>query len=102
MKNVKTGKIVPIKNGLMRIVAGFLALFLMWVLSFFVVTDILNAAGGDLDLSFGTGGKVITDFSADDDKGQAIAVQSDGKIIVAGITSVGSNFDFALARYNTD
>ncbi|MFF1594116.1 calcium-binding protein [Streptomyces sp. NPDC058286] len=60
------------------------------------------AAPGDLDPSFGTGGKVTTDFGGFDGA-QAMAVQADGKIIAAGDTvPSGSTFHFALARYNTD
>lgn len=32
----------------------------------------------------------------------AVAIQSDGKIVAAESTSNGSNYVFALARYNTD
>jgi len=56
-----------------------------------------QAAGGDLDSTFGTGGKVTTDLS-DTDYGNATAVQPDGKIIVVGEASN----DFGLARYNSD
>jgi len=52
---------------------------------------------GSLDLTFGTGGKVTTDFGGND-SGNAVVLQKDGKIVVAG-TSGG---DFAIARYNTD
>ena len=41
---------------------------------------------GDLDTSFGTGGKVTTAIESRDDYGQSVVVQSDGKIIVAGYT----------------
>src|SRR5215469_6195534 len=62
-----------------------------------------QSAAGDLDLSFGNGGKVITDFSANDDRATCIAIQSDGKIVVGGTsTDQAGNSDFALARYNTD
>src|SRR5579885_1516748 len=40
-------------------------------------------ADGSLDLSFGSGGRVVTDFGGDDEA-FAVAVQSDGKIVVAG------------------
>jgi uncharacterized delta-60 repeat protein len=61
----------------------------------------VNAADGDLDLSFGTLGKVSTDFSGGMDLLGAVALQSDGKIVVAGTAqSVGR--DFALARYNSN
>ena len=53
-----------------------------------------------MDLSiptFGSAGKVTTDFSGSFDEANAVAIQSDGKIIVAG----ESFADFALARYDT-
>ena len=54
---------------------------------------------GTLDTSFGSGGVVTTSFTAGNDVGQGVALQSDGKIIVAGYNS---NYDFAVARYNVD
>lgn len=57
---------------------------------------------GSLDTTFGDDGIVTTDFSGDTDVGQAIYIQPDGKIIVVGKTWGGSNYDFALARYNQD
>jgi uncharacterized delta-60 repeat protein len=62
-----------------------------------------RAAAGDLDLSFGSGGSVLTDFGkASGDGGRAVAIESDGKIVAAGFSQVGANGDpdFALARYN--
>src|SRR5712691_1227384 len=59
-------------------------------------------ADGSLDTSFGTGGKVTTAIGTSTDEAYAIALQSDGKIVVGGRATIGSNFDFALARYNTD
>ena len=59
-------------------------------------------ANGNPDLTFGTGGKVITDFGAQDEA-TSVAIQSDGKIVVAGVT--GSSVvvaDFAVARYLSD
>lgn len=59
-------------------------------------------SNGSLDSTFGTDGKVTTDFGGAD-KGNAIAIQSDGKILIAGSTdSVGGGYDFALARYLRD
>ncbi len=52
---------------------------------------------GSLDATFGTGGKVTTIFTGSDE-GNAIVLQKDGKIVMAGTTST----DFAIARYNTD
>ena len=58
---------------------------------------------GSLDASFGSGGKVSTDFGANFEPGNGVTIQADGKIVVAGFTVAGpSNADFALARYNSD
>jgi uncharacterized delta-60 repeat protein len=51
---------------------------------------------GDPDTTFGTQGRVVTDFGGDD-RAEAVALQSDGRIVVAG----RSDGDFALARYTT-
>jgi uncharacterized delta-60 repeat protein len=55
---------------------------------------------GSLDTSFNGTGKVTTPFALYDDKANAVALQPDGKIVVAGHSHNGSNYDFALARYN--
>ena len=58
---------------------------------------------GALDTTFGVGGKVSTDFRGSTDQGEAMAIQPDGNVIMAGGSStVGSNgaTDFALARYH--
>jgi uncharacterized delta-60 repeat protein len=61
-----------------------------------------DAAGG-LDPTFGTGGKVVTDFGGAVDKAWAVLVQPDGRIVAAGhagrSTTGGLDNDFALARY---
>lgn len=63
----------------------------------------VKAADGNLDSTFGIGGKVITDFFGAGDIGNDVAVQPDGKIIVPGRVVTGSGFsDFGLARYNSD
>lgn len=56
---------------------------------------------GSLDLSFDTDGKVTTAVGLDD-YGFAVDLQPDGKIVVAGTSFSGTNYDFALARYNSD
>ncbi len=63
------------------------------------------AAPGDLDTSFGLGGRVLTDFDRSTDIANAVAVQPDGKLVVGGTTYIDNDFsgeDFALARYNPD
>jgi uncharacterized delta-60 repeat protein len=57
---------------------------------------------GSLDTSFGPNGKVTTDFSGLADRVFAMAIRPDGKILVAGLTDTGVDFDFALARYNSN
>src|SRR5438093_1292576 len=61
---------------------------------------------GTLDTGFGNGGQVTTDFSGSFDEAEAIALQLDGRVVLAGRTrtqtSTSSNDDFALSRYNTD
>jgi uncharacterized delta-60 repeat protein len=58
-----------------------------------------RAGGGDLDPTFGTNGKVVTNFTGREDVGYPMALQADGKIVVAGTAGFAR---FALARYNTD
>jgi hypothetical protein len=41
-------------------------------------------AAGDLDPSFGAGGKVTTDFAGFFDEAHGAVVQPDGKIVAAG------------------
>jgi uncharacterized delta-60 repeat protein len=60
---------------------------------------------GSLDPSFGGDGTVTTDFTKKTDGAFAVAVQSNGKIVAAGLAGSGpSDYDteFALARYRID
>jgi uncharacterized delta-60 repeat protein len=57
---------------------------------------------GDLDPTFGTGGKVRTSIGPSGDSAYAVAIQTDGKIVAAGFSLNGPNFYFALARYDAD
>lgn len=58
---------------------------------------------GNLDTTFGSGGKVLTGFGAFSfEQISALALQPDGKIVAAGESTVGGSFDFALARYHSD
>lgn len=67
------------------------------------LTDRIAPAAGALDLSFG-GTNVFTAAvgSANRDTATGVAVQPDGKLVVAGYAYNGANFDFALARFNPD
>jgi len=63
-----------------------------------------SAAGG-LDTTFGTSGIVITDIGMSNNFANAVAVQSDDKIVVAGHANVNINAgtsDISLVRYNAD
>ncbi len=53
---------------------------------------------GQLDPAFGTGGRVTTDVSFHD-QGSAVAIQPDGKIVVAGDTDDFSTIQFLVTRY---
>ena len=55
---------------------------------------------GTLDTTFGTGGKVTTDFGGVSANAYSIAIQADGKIVLAGDAYIDPDFDIALARYN--
>ncbi|MDP6480553.1 MAG: delta-60 repeat domain-containing protein, partial [Acidimicrobiales bacterium] len=58
------------------------------------------AAPGDLDTSFSADGMVTTDIGSAD-SGRAVAVQSDGKIVVVGYVLGGGTYDFAVLRYTS-
>jgi uncharacterized delta-60 repeat protein len=60
-------------------------------------------ANGTLDTTgFGTGGVVITPVGTGNDRANAAAIQSDGKILLAGHCVNGANLDFCAIRYNTN
>src|SRR4030095_6308656 len=57
---------------------------------------------GSLDLSFGTGGKVITNFGNISAQAYSLALQPDGKIVLAGYANFNGRPSFPLARYKRD
>lgn len=59
-------------------------------------------ANGSLDKSFGETGKVLLTVSSTVDRGSAIALQPDGKIIVVGQVFGSADFDFGVVRLNAD
>jgi uncharacterized delta-60 repeat protein len=65
-------------------------------------------ADGSLDTSFGTGGYTATGFPKGPAHAQAVAIQSDGKILAAGyeyyatVKGALSTYNFAMARYNAN
>src|SRR5262245_28701945 len=57
---------------------------------------------GSLDVGFGGNGTQTLNFEADD-RANAVAVQADGKIVVAGSSDGGGGVgNFAVARYLAD
>jgi uncharacterized delta-60 repeat protein len=59
-------------------------------------------SNGTLDAGFGTGGVVTTDFGQLSAEAFSVAVQPDGKIVLAGEANIDGGYDFALARYNSN
>ncbi|MBA3681453.1 MAG: hypothetical protein H0W73_09855 [Bacteroidetes bacterium] len=61
-------------------------------------------AAGVLDNTFGASGKVITQVSnlTGDAYATCMAIQNDGKIVVAGYVDNGANNDIAVARFNSN
>ncbi len=67
-----------------------------------ICTSFVFAQDGTLDSTFGNGGIVTTAIGTNDEVGYGIAIQSDGKIVVAGYSTIGSYNEFAVVRYNID
>jgi uncharacterized delta-60 repeat protein len=57
---------------------------------------------GSLDTSFSGDGINTANFTSGADTAVGVAIQADGKVVLAGISNAGGNADFALARYNAD
>lgn len=54
------------------------------------------------DLSFGVNGKTLTEIRGSNEEAYAVAIQSDGKILVAGEKFNDLSTDFAIMRNNQD
>jgi Domain of unknown function (DUF5122) beta-propeller len=74
-----------------------------------VLSSLIVATGGDalaapggLDPSFGGDGKITTNPTVHDDWLNAVAVQPNGRIVVAGVAGSGGRSTFALARFRED
>lgn len=73
------------------------------LLAFLLTRISALALPGDLDLTFGSGtGKVTTPLGSGDALANATVIQSDGKIVVVGTASNGSDNDFSVVRYHSD
>jgi uncharacterized delta-60 repeat protein len=74
---------------------------LLAVVSLAVWCGRAEAAPGDLDPSFGVGGKAMVDVGGSDEVA-AVFLQPDGRVVVAGTTTVGGAGDFAVVRFTRD
>jgi uncharacterized delta-60 repeat protein len=97
--DARTRALAPaLSTGLVRLVLGLLlvAVLLTWQLA---AAAPARAKAGDLDPSFGTGGKVTTDLTGSEDNANGLVIQPDGKLVAAGGAGPGTSRDFGLARY---
>lgn len=79
--------------------------FILWaILTFCFELQVFNsfAQPGNLDLTFSGDGIQFTAIGSGNDVAYSVAVQPDGKIVVAGYATVGTYADFAVIRYNSD
>ena len=67
-----------------------------------VLTHSATALPADLDLTFNGTGQVATTVGPESGGATCVAIQGDGKIVLAGGVSNGTNTDFAVIRYNTN
>lgn len=70
--------------------------------SFFDMTIMQFNSNGALDVSFGTGGIVRTDFDGSMDFAYCSVLQPDGKVVIAGSTGDFEDQNIAMARYLTN
>ena len=90
-------------NFLIRVLTKAFAFILTSTLLTLLIVTIDAPDALALDTSFSDDGKVIVSFSAGNDVGSGIAVQSDDKIVVVGTRDNGSgSSEFAVARFNID
>ena len=66
------------------------------------VTVTVRGPAGSLDTSFAAGGKDVVQVDASDDNAQAMVVQGDGKIVVAGWGNTSIGYAFELVRLQRD
>src|SRR3954463_6058717 len=80
-------------------------MLLGWLLVSAVTSEVAVGAAGDLDPTFGSGGEGVAGFGGDA-KAYAVAVDAQGRIVLAGVTTVnaslGNGYDFGVVRYKAD
>jgi len=70
--------------------------------TFEVFAVVRYTSTGSEDATFSGDGKVTTAVGSSQDQARSVVLQSDGKIVAAGFSDNGSNYDFAVVRYNSD
>ena len=85
-----------------RALTIFIVYGLLLFLSGFLTTA--GAALGDLDTSYSFDGKLVDTLSGvSTDRGEATALQADGRILVAGTVAFGNNrYACGISRFNAD
>lgn len=79
-------------------------LMILFFIAAFPLVQAKTAAPGDLDTTFGSGGKVVTSVTDDQDTPTRVRIQPDGKIVTVGY-NLNNGFappDSFLVRHNAD
>ncbi len=63
---------------------------------------VVTAVNDAPTFALGNGGKLLMPVGSSTDEGYSVIQQADGKLVVAGSSSNGSNNDFSLVRLNAD
>lgn len=95
------GNSVAIQNDDKIIVAGYSVFYSEANAPAHLAVSRYNADGSP-DISFNKGGKLIGSSDQGSTTFNDVAVQPDGRVVAAGLTWNGSNYDFAIIRYNSN
>jgi uncharacterized delta-60 repeat protein len=76
--------------------------WLLGTLISFVTVTVALAAPGDLDTTFSSDGRVLTDSGGRFDRVYGIAIQPNGKIVSVGYSEGAGGIDFLVTRYNAN
>ena len=68
----------------------------------FIFFVAVAASAGELDSSFGVDGRVAIEIGTHGDRAQAVAIQSDGKILLGGSSTDGDSLGYSLIRLLDD
>ncbi len=80
-------------------------LMILFFIAAFPLVQAQSAAPGDLDTTFGSGGKVVTPITSLNDRPTRVRIQPDGKIVTVGVVTdndFGSLINSFLVRHNAD